>query len=51
VAHQVDLMIAMGPVAKVSNMESPIRYLAPFVYEIEYLFWCQCYKTFTSVIY
>ena len=32
-------MIAMGPVAKVSHMKSPIRFLAPFIKEIEFLFW------------
>ena len=36
---QVKLMIAMGPVAKVGHMKSPIKFLSPFIKEIEYIFW------------
>ncbi len=39
IPDQVRLMIALGPVAKVGHMKSPIRFLSPFVKEIEYLFW------------
>jgi len=32
------MMIALAPVAKVANIKSPIKFLVPYVKEIEYLF-------------
>ena len=32
---QVEMMVAMGPVAKVANMISPLKYLAPWVHQVE----------------
>ena len=31
---KISLMVAMGPVAKVKYMLSPIRFIAPFVHEV-----------------
>ena len=36
--EKISLMIGMGPVAKVKNMISPLRYLAPFVHEADVSF-------------
>ena len=33
--EKISLMIGMGPVAKVKNMISPLRLLAPFVHEVD----------------
>ena len=35
---KIDIMIGLGPVAKVKHVLSPIKYLAPWVTEVEYLF-------------
>ena len=32
---KISLMVAMGPVAKVKYMISPIRFLSPFIHEVE----------------
>ena len=34
-SEKIALMVAMAPVAKMKNMKSPIKYLAPFVQEVE----------------
>lgn len=35
---QVEQMIGLGPVAKVNHMKSPLKHLAPWINQIEYLF-------------
>ena len=32
---KISLMVGMGPVAKVKYMKSPLRFLSPFVHEVE----------------
>ena len=32
---KIALMIGMGPVAKVENMKSPLRFIAPYVHEAD----------------
>ena len=32
---KIALMIGMGPVAKVKNMKSPLRFIAPYVHEAD----------------
>lgn len=36
--QHIELMIAMGPVATVNHMKSPIRYIAPYVHEAKIIF-------------
>ena len=36
--EKLALMIGMGPVAKVKNMKSPLRLIAPFIHEAEVCF-------------
>ena len=33
--EKISLMVGMGPVAKVKYMKSPLRFLSPFVHEVE----------------
>lgn len=35
VAKNVKLMVALAPVAYMTHVRSPIRYLSPFVYDIQ----------------
>ncbi len=38
IEDSVELMVALGPVAKVKHIKSPIRILAPLVHELEVVF-------------
>lgn len=35
VARNVKLMVALAPVAYMTHIRSPIRYITPFVYDVE----------------